>query len=231
MNAARAANKYFNDEEPWKTIKSDPDKAAKTLFSCVQTVKALATYFSPIVPFSCEKIYKALGLKRSLGEANGGERGENYWRLAPYPELESGAKIEKPDIIFKRIEDKVVEEQTAKLGKADGEEDSISIEDFQKIKLRTVRILEAEKVKKSKKLLKLIADVGGEKRQILAGVAQYYKPEELVGKTLVAVTNLKPAKLMGLESQGMILAASDEKGALCFVVPERDDIGPGAEVR
>jgi methionyl-tRNA synthetase len=107
----------------------------------------------------------------------------------------------------------------------------ITIEDFMNVKLRTAVILEAEKVKKSKKLLKLQVDLGDEKRQIVAGISQHYKPEELIGKTVVVVANLKPAKLMGLESQGMLLAANTDDGDLAIATFEKDDIGPGAEVR
>ena len=109
--------------------------------------------------------------------------------------------------------------------------EEITIDDFMKVKLRTAKIVEAEKVKKSKKLVKLIVDLGDEKRQVLAGISQFYEPEDLLGKTVVVVANLKPAKLMGMESQGMILAANDADGALTIVSPVDDTIGPGAEVR
>ncbi len=107
----------------------------------------------------------------------------------------------------------------------------ITIDDFMKVKLRTATVLAAERVEKSKKLLKLQVDLGSEQRQVLAGIAQYYAPEDLIGKTVVVVANLQPAKLMGMESQGMILAASNDQGQLTLVSPMDATIGPGAEVR
>jgi methionyl-tRNA synthetase len=125
---------------------------------------------------------------------------------------------------------KKLEESAAKAAKKENF-DLIEIDDFMKVKLRTGKILEAEKIKKSKKLLKLIVDIGSERRQIVAGISEHYKPEELVGGNCVVVANLKPAKLMGIESQGMLLAANTADGRLAIVRPEKDDIAPGAEVR
>lgn len=231
MNIARAANKYFNDEEPWKTLKSNPEKCAKTLFVCCQIVHSLAVLFAPVTPFTSKKIYSILNINKSTGEADN-IKTENIFIEASAPALASGHKTNIPEILFKRIEDDIVEKQIAKLGEMTEEKEEsnlITIDDFAKIKLRTAKILEAEKVKKSKKLIKLIVDLGDEKRQILAGIAEHYEPENLVGKTVVVVANLQPAKLMGLESHGMMLAASQE-GKLCFLTPEKE-IGEGAEVR
>jgi methionyl-tRNA synthetase len=110
-------------------------------------------------------------------------------------------------------------------------DESITIDDFAKIKLRTAVVLEAERVPKSEKLLKLQVDLGTERRQILAGIAKHYAPEDLIGATIVVVANLKPAKLMGMESQGMVLAASNANGVLTLVMPKDPSVGPGAEVR
>jgi methionyl-tRNA synthetase len=232
MNVARAANKYFNDEEPWKTLKSEPERCAKTLFVCCQLVRTLAVLFAPVTPYTSKKIYAMLGINSGTGESN--EIRNTEFLNASFPELQSGQRFNTPEILFKRIEDEVVEKQIAKLGdmeeqKAE-ETQLITIDDFAKIKLRTAKIIEAEKVKKSKKLIKLIVDLGDEQRQILAGIAEYYEPEYLIGKTVVVVANLQPAKLMGLESHGMMLAASKD-GKLCFLTPEKDDVGVGAEVR
>jgi methionyl-tRNA synthetase len=232
MNIARAANKYFNDEEPWKSMKSDREAAAKSLFVCMQLVRSLAVVFAPILPLTSEKIYKLLNEDVQTGEENLGFKTKNYWKEAALPLLEQNKGTSKPELLFTRIEDKTVEEQQAKLGTQETpEEELITIDDFMNIKLRTAVVLEAEKVKKSKKLLRLQVDLGNEKRQILAGIAEHYAPEDLVGKTVVVVANLKPAKLMGYESQGMLLAANAEDGKLAIATFENKEIGAGAEVR
>jgi methionyl-tRNA synthetase len=230
MNIARAANKYFNDEEPWKSIKNDKEECDKTIFICVQLVRTLAFLFSPVIPYTSEKILRML----NIHDTNPFSGKENIWVESLYFVLSSGHQMNQPDLLFKRIEDDIVNIQIGKLGipetNSDAKQELITIEDFAKVKLRTAMVVEAEKVKKSKKLLKLIVDLGNEKRQILAGVAEHYEPEYLIGKTIVVVANLQPAKLMGLESQGMMLAASTSEGKLCFITPEKE-IGIGAEVR
>jgi methionyl-tRNA synthetase len=236
MNVARAANKYFNDEEPWKSSKSDKELCAKTLFVCVQFVNSLGIIFSPVIPYSAKQIAWLLKLSAKTGEAlNGGALNDNFWKEAAFPALESGRETEKPTILFGRFEDDMVEKQQSKLGNKDKstvqEEELITIDDFMKVKFRTAKIIDAEKIKKSKKLLKLQVDTGKDKRQIIAGIAQHYEPEYLIGKTIVVVANLKPAKLMGHESNGMMLAASTDDGKLCFVTPECDNFQEGAEVR
>lgn len=237
MNIARASNKYFNDEEPWKSIKNDPEKAAKTLFVCLQLVRTLSIIFAPIIPFSSNKIQSLLKLDITVGDPNiTNDIKNDIFNTAKLPLLKSGISTEKPEILFGRIEDEFVESQKSSLGGKSKEplfkeEDMISIDDFAKVKLRTAKVISAEKIKKSKKLLKLQVDIGGEERQILAGVAQYYEPEYLIGKIIIVVANLKPAKLMGQLSEGMMLAASTEEGKLCFVTPESGDIREGAEVR
>lgn len=232
MNITRAANKYFNDEEPWKSAKNDMETCAKTIFIGIQLVRSMAVLFAPIIPFTSEKIYRIFSLKEHTGTENHGFKTKNYWLEAGLPLLKSGDVAQKPELLFTRIEDKTVEEQIAKLvGKDKTEEELITIDDFKKVKLLTAVVIEAKKVKKSKKLLKLIVDIGSEKRQILAGISEHYDPEELIGKTIVVVANLKPAKLMGQESQGMLLAANAEDGKITIVTLEKDNIGPGAEVR
>jgi methionyl-tRNA synthetase len=242
MNVARAANKYFNDEEPWKAIKDDADRAAKSLYFCVQLVHTLSIIFAPIVPFASKKISQILEVYSNTGEANNGQETRNLWDIASYPTMEEGSPIRKPEIIFTKIEDETVEKEVEALkeasarieaAKAKAKELSqiIDFEDFMKVKLRTATIIEAEKVKKSKKLLKLQVKIGEEQRQVVAGIAEHYEPEYLVGKTVVMVVNLKPAKIMGIESQGMILAANTDDGKLSFLSPEKAEIGSGAEVR
>jgi methionyl-tRNA synthetase len=234
MNVARAANKYFNDEEPWKTIKSQPDKAAKTLFVCCQIVRSLAVLFSPVTPNTSKKIHSILGTMSYTGESNNAIAiPNNLWAEAALPMLESGKQIEQPEILFNIIENTVVEQQISKLGlktqKSVSDDDLIDIEYFSKVKLVTAKVIGAEKLPKSKKLIKMQIDTGFDKRQILAGVAEHYRPEDLVGRTIVVVANLKPASLMGEKSEGMMLAASKD-GKLVFVTTEKD-IDEGAEVR
>jgi methionyl-tRNA synthetase len=239
MNVARAANKYFNDEEPWKTAKTDMDKCGKTLFVCVQLVNSLSRIFAPILPHVSKKISGILGVPSFTGDAQYGKKANDVWYGISLPQIENGLEINETEILFGKLEDDVIQQQIDKLGKTDADDaedgaekfEEITFDDFMKIQLRTAKILEAEKVKKSKKLIKLIVDLGKEKRQILAGVAEHYKPEDLLGKTIVVVANLKPAKLMGIESQGMMLAASNKDGKLCFVAPDEESIGIGAEVR
>lgn len=238
MNVARAANKYFNDEAPWKAINIDKELCGKSLYVCAQLVNALAVLFSPLLPGSSRRVMALFDVSAQDISIKPSKNGEDKWTLAAYPTIEEGAKIMQPYIVFNKIEDDVIENQIKKLGtppdsvkKIKEAEQLIEYDDFMKVKLRTAKIISAEPVPKSKKLLKLQVDLGNEKRQIIAGVAEYYKSEYLIGKTIVVAANLKPAKLMGEISEGMMLAASDEKGKLCFITPETDEIEIGAEVR
>ncbi len=237
MNIARAANKFFNDAEPWKTIKSDRNVTARTLFICAQLVYSLSIFLAPILPNSSKRVQLMLGCEPQTGEPSYEHSNENYWLTAIYPRLEEGTRIQQPSIIFNKIEDNVVAEQINKLGKPTNQENSkseqelIEYDDFARVQLRTAIIKQAEKLPKSKKLLKLIVEVGNKQKQIIAGIAEHYAPDYLVGKTIVVVDNLKPAKLMGETSEGMLLAASTEDGRLCFVAPEKPEIGSGAIVK
>ncbi len=238
MNIARAANKYFNDETPWKTVTSDPELCAKSIYFCVELVYSLSVLFAPIVPFAARRVQSLFEGEVYTGASNNAERGQNFWQLATCPMLEEGRKIMTPSIIFSKIEDDFVDREVAALGtKAEAaaaeekKDELITYDEFMKVKLCTARVISAERIPKAEKLLKLTVNLGKETRQIVAGVAKHYEPDYLVGKVIVVVANLKPAKLMGLESQGMMLAASTEDGRLCFVTPENPAIGEGAEVR
>jgi methionyl-tRNA synthetase len=207
MNLARAGNKYFNDSEPWKTVKSNKEKCSTTLYVCLQAIFTLAELLSPVIPYSSDKILKMLNIEKT----NWDECGNEF--------LKEGHKLNNPEIIFPKIEDKIIEEQMAKLGKDSNEQelkkdDLISIDDFMKVHLKVAQIIDAENLPKSEKLLKLKIKLENEERQIIAGIAKSYKPEDLINKKVVIVANLRPAKLMGHESQGMILAVEDEKGNL-----------------
>ncbi len=241
MNLARAANKYFNDEEPWKAMKENLDKCHKTLYICSQLAYSLSIAFAPIIPYTAAKIQLLFGKPFMLGAPNAAKGGENIWKRILQFNIEEGCEIGKPKILFDRVEDDIIEKQIAKLGISSGNTDNkqdtaadkndsmITIDDFAKIQLKTAKVLEAEAVPKSKKLLKLQVKIGDENRQILAGIAEHYKPEELTGKTVVVVANLKPAKLMGLESQGMVLCASNNEKL--FILSPECEIGDNAEVR
>ncbi len=233
MNLARAANKYFNDSEPWKTAKSDEQQCATTINLSIQVARALAILMSPIIPDACERIWTMLGLE--------GSAATQRWDSAAELTIPSGHKLGTPRILFTKIEDHVIEQaikDTTGPGASGGGQPSalaqekplISIDDFKKIDLRVAKILACENVPKSEKLLKLQVDVGGEKRQIVAGIAKHYAPEELVGKSVVVVCNLQPATLMGHESRGMVLAATDSDGKLLLVAPT-GEISSGSVVR
>ena len=234
MNVARAANKYFNDEEPWKTIKTDKEKAAKTLWVCCQITNSLSLIFSPIIPHACQKIQKWLGRENPLigSPKEKIQIGANLWTQSVYPHLKSGQKIEKPEILFARVEDSFVENEVTKLaGKQSEEEENnlISFDDFMKAELRTAKVISAEKIKKSKKLLKLKVSLGENKtRQIIAGIAEYYAPEDILNKMVIIVSNLTPAKLMGEKSEGMLLAANSKNGLKVITI---EGVSEGETVR
>ncbi|SRR5579883_1360527 len=242
MDLARAANKYFNDAEPWKLIKQDRDKAAQVVRSCLEALRALAVYFSPITPNASASILKTLGANAA----------EENWSNAHEPKLHGQTEIGDVEILFPKIEDETMEEEVKRLqvmaasvesreiavakanassvASTDGASALISIDEFKKIKLRTAKVLEAERVPKSKKLIKLQISLGEERRQIVAGIGEKYTPEDLLGKTIVVVANLQPAKLMGNESNGMLLAVNDENGVVALVGPE-STAESGLEVR
>ncbi len=212
MNLARDGNKYFNDSEPWKTIKSDKEKCGTALNICLQAIYTLAELFNPVLPFSTEKLFNMLNAKPVS------------WNESGMPQLKEGHQLNQPVILFPKIEDEKIEAQINKLPKSESDNEKIDLityDDFLKVQLRTAEIISAEKVARSDKLLKLKVKLEKEERQIIAGIAKSYQPENLAGKKVVIVANLKPAKLMGQESQGMILAVEKNDGSLEVLnVPE-----------
>ncbi len=233
MNLARTANKYFNDSEPWKTLQSHPEQCATTMSVSLQTVHTLAVLFEPIVPKIAGTMWTIFNLGRSMNDVG--------WDACAGQLLTEGHRLNKSEILVTKIEDKQIDEMLNALESGApldvstprlvGVQSShISIDDFKKIDLRLARVIHAEKVPKSDKLLKLRVEVGAETRQVIAGIAQHYQPEQLIGKTVVLVANLKPAKLMGQESQGMILAANDNNGKLSLVTV-LDELQSGSVVR
>jgi methionyl-tRNA synthetase len=221
MNLVRYANKYFNDSEPWKTLKDNPAHCSTTLNLCLQIARSLAILFEPILPFASVKIKNMLNLSLTSSEAG--------WLSAGELLLKDGHPLGRAEILFAKIEDEVIQKYIQKLPTQTPSspepmkfKPTITIDDFQKIDFRIAKVLQAERVPKSEKLVKLQVNIGTEQRQIVAGIAQHYKPEDLVGKKIVVIANLTPAKLMGQESNGMLLAASNTEGKLTIVVPQQD---------
>lgn len=244
MNIARAANKYFNDKAPWKSIKDNPQDCALTMHTCLDVIQRLAIAVAPILPHTAEKMQIMLGSTVSNGAPKQNALENDIWMSITRPLSEFSGKVGEPELLFTKVEDTTVLDQVQALAEAAAKaqppvaqeaetpvSNTITIDDVKKVELRTAIVLEAERVPKSSKLLKLQVDLGTEKRQILAGIGQHYTPEELIGKTIVVVANLATAKLMGQESQGMVLAASNAEGVLSLISPNNLVIGAGAEVR
>lgn len=223
MNLARAGNKYFNDSEPWVSSKKNKERCATTLNICLNIIYTLAEVFEPVIPFSSVKIFKMLDA-HPVGWLNCGN--EN---------LKPGHILNEPEILFTKIEDKMIEDQINKLPQSDETPkevvEEITIDEFKRMKLRVAKIIAAENVKKSDKLLKLQIDLGTEKRQLVAGIAKSYSPEELIGKNVLIVANLKPAKLFGVESQGMILALDTTENGKVKIIEIDESINLGTTAK
>jgi methionyl-tRNA synthetase len=224
MSLAAFGNTYIQTNAPWKLVKTDRARAAQVIKNCVQIVKALALFIEPVMPTKAQECWTMLGYYDDVASHPVSD--------ATYPVPEACLKAPVP--LFAKIEEGQVVELDALLKKRVSEADkkmekipSIPFEEFQKLRIVTGRVLSAEPVPKSNKLLKLQVDIGDEKRQIVAGMQQFYKPEELVGRDVVVITNLAPAKIFGVESNGMILAAGDQASLL---VPLRPVV-PGSKVR
>jgi len=206
IKLAKQGNKYFNDKEPWKTVKSDPEIASTSLYICNQLCKTLAIVLNPYLPVKSLEIIAVLNIEEKL-----------EWDSAN-SFIPSGHKILPAEPIFSKIEDKVIRMQKETLYQNQKEVDTvkeiISIEDFAKIDLRVGNIIGAEKVKDSDNLLKLIVDVKDKKLQVVAGLAKNYSPEDILNQKVIILVNLKPAKLFGIKSEGMILATKDTLNVL-----------------
>ena len=229
MNLARIGNKYLADSEPWKVIKTDPERVKTVLNLSLQLVANLAIAFEPFLPFSSEKLRDMLHIE------------EAEWdRLGSTELLPAGHVLGKPELLFEKIEDAVVEAQVQKLldtkkaneeanYKAEPIRENIPFEDFEKLDLRVGTVLSCEKVKKSKKLLKFEIADGLENRTIVSGIAQHYAPEDLVGKQVCFVANLAPRTINGIESQGMILSAVNFDDSLSVITVDRK-VAPGSQI-
>ncbi len=224
MDLARTANKYLTDTEPWKTIKDSPEKTADSLNNAFLLAGHLATLFQPFLPNTSKKIFDFLNLKS-----------EFFWDEELI--FEANHEVKTPELLFQKIEDSEIEQQIAKLQeskkpvfKPETAKENIDFEAFTKTDIRTATILEAEKVPKTTKLLKLKLDTGLDQRTVVSGIAEYFKPEEIIGKQVCLLANLAPREIKGIVSQGMILLASDADGSLKFVSPEQA-VANGAVVK
>lgn len=219
-------NQYIDKTGPWNLAKTDEGKERlKTvMYNSAESLRVLGVLLNPFMPASMEALMKQLGVEAPVEEQ--GMKSINQWGG-----LKPGSQTQKAEQLFPRIEDKQAEKILAELSPPKEEDSSgqITIEEFMKVELRTGKILEAEKVKKSKKLIQLKVDIGTETRQVLAGIAESYEPEDLIGRTVIIVANLKPAKLMGIESQGMVLAAS--KDGKIILAGFDQEPGQGVQVR
>jgi methionyl-tRNA synthetase len=219
MNLARLGNKYLADAEPWKVIKTDPERVKTIINIALQITANLTIICEPFLPFSMNKLRGWI----NLNEMNWNSAGKTGL-LAP------GHLINKPGLLFEKIEDDEIGRQIDKLlatkkaneaavSKTTPGKDAITFDDFSRIDIRTATILEAEKVPKTTKLLKLKIDTGLDIRTIVSGIAEYYEPEGIIGKQISIVANLEPRKIKGIESKGMILMAEDKDGKLVMVAP------------
>lgn len=229
MNVARIGNKYLADAEPWKLIKTDTERTATILNIAIQICANLAVVFEPFTPFMAAKLAEQLRLKELKWDMTG--------RFDPVAE---GTEIGKPELLFEKIDDSVVEAQVKKLQdakeknlieqwKPDEVKAEVDFPMFEKLDIRVGKVLECEKVPKADKLLKFKIDDGMGGRTIVSGIAKFYKPEELVGKEVCFIANFAPRKLKGVESQGMILSAQDADGRLVVVGPT-GEVRPGSSV-
>ena len=230
MDLARLGNKYLADEEPWQVIKTDEERVKTIMNVCLQITANLTIILEPFLPFSMEKLRGFLNFEKADWSVLGGTN-----------IILAGHKVNKPSLLFEKIEDQVIEAQINKLldtkkanelaqAVANPAKENITFDDFGKIDIRVGTVLEAEKVAKTKKLLKLKIDTGIDQRTVVSGIAEYYKPEDLVGKQVSILVNLEPKKLKGIESQGMILCAENADGSLSIVTPDQS-VKPGSEVK
>ena len=221
-------NQFIDKTGPWNLAKTDEGKERlKTvMYNSAESLRVLGILLNPFMPQSTESLMKQLGIETAIEEQGMGS-------INDWGGLKSGIQTQKAKQLFPRIEDKQVAKILAEISapKEEKKDDTgqITIDEFMKVELRTGKILEAEKVKKSKKLIQLKVDIGTETRQVLAGISESYEPEDLVGRTVIIVANLKPAKLMGIESQGMVLAASND-GTIMLAGFDQEP-GQGIQVR
>ncbi|MCK5036208.1 MAG: methionine--tRNA ligase subunit beta, partial [Candidatus Sabulitectum sp.] len=221
MELAREGNRYFDSAKPWKSLKTDPEQCAVTVASCLNLCASLAVIFEPFIPFSTEKIRRMLGL------------GELKWSDAGTVLLKPGHKLEEAEILFKKLEDgfEKIMDRTENISEEEKVEETpeVDFEDFMKIEFKVGRILTVEDIKKAKKLYKIEVDTGDKVRTVVAGMKPHYTKEELQGRLVAVVCNLKPAKLCGVISHGMLMASDGESGV--FLIEPGADAKPGDTIR
>ena len=223
IDVARLGNKYLTDTEPWKIFKENPERVKDIIHNSVQIVANISILCEPFIPFTSKKIKELL----NISDIN--------WSNASSSIVNTGHEISGKAHIFSKIEDKAIEDQIKKL-KLNDENDKImpqkniiEFDDFTKVDLRVGTVTEAENIPKSDKLLKLKVDTGLDQRTILSGISKYYSPDEIINKKVMVLINLKPRKMMGFESEGMLLLADDGDGNLSLMQPD-SDISDGAVV-
>ncbi len=230
MNLARIGNKYLADTEPWKLAKTDMARVATIMNLALQITANLAIAFEPFLPFSAQKLRAMLNMPEA-----------NWDKLGTIDILPAGAEVQKPQLLFEKIDDSVVEAQIARLERIKQENiinnftpraigPNVAFDDFQKLDIRVGKVLECSKVKKADKLLQFKIDDGLKGRTIVSGIAKYYKPEDLVGKEVCFIANFPPRTFKGIESQGMILSAEDADGRLVVIGPQ-GEVKPGVQVK
>lgn len=233
MGIARLGNKYISDTEPWKVAKTDMERCATILNISLQLCADLAIAFEPFTPFATARLRKMLGIELGWDMLGGSS-------IIP-----EGHMIGEAELLFTKIEDEQIQAQLDRLEKIRAEREAAekaeaakqvipqkeecSFEDFEKMDIRTATVLEAERVPKTDKLLKLTIDTGIDKRVIVSGIAEYYSPEDMVGKQICILANLKPRTIRGIESHGMILMAKQGDGKMRFITPQ-DAVANGAVV-
>ena len=230
MNLARLGNKYLTDSEPWKIFKTDEARVRTVLNISLQICANLAVLSKPFLPFTSAKLTAMLNMP------------EFTWKDAGMPDLlKDGQQLNQPELLFERIEDEVIEAQVQKLleTKKSNQQKTINVkpakenvtyDDFSKLDLRVATVLEAEKVPKTDKLLKLKIDTGIDQRTVISGIAGKYQPQDLIGKKVCMIVNLAPRNIRGTESKGMILSAEDANGNLCTIIPS-EDFHNGSEIK
>ena len=230
MNLARLGNKYLADEEPWKQIKTDPERVQTIMYVALQIAAGLSALSEPFLPFTSQKLKLMLNLLNDV----------NWESVLKETELISANhKINKAELLFAKIEDDEIQKQLDKLEATklenkevvlEPQKETIEFDDFTKLDIRIGTILEAEKIVKTKKLLKLKVDVGIDTRTIVSGIAESFKPEDIIGQRVLVLVNLAPRKLRGVESEGMILMSETPDGKLTFIEPERNSVNNGEQV-
>lgn len=230
MSLARAGNLYLQENEPWKLINTDKEKTAEVIYNSLILTLHLAYILEPFMPFTCERILKMLNIDKTLLIGNLNET------------LKAGHQLGEAILLFNKVQDDVIQKQIDKLQASkkveintskenEGIKADITYDDFIKMDIRIGTILEAERVPKTDKLLKLLIDTGIDQRTVVSGIAEFYKPEEIIGQKVTVLVNLAPRKIKGIESKGMILMAENADGTLSFVSPTKAEINNGSTVR